>query len=76
MRIVETLLTPELAAQFLANPHPRQRRLSRVTVADYARAIREGRWILSPDPILLTPEGQLLNGGQPDPGFRRGRVIP
>lgn len=62
MNAQETLLTPELAATLLASPHARQRRISRIDVARYARAIREGRWVLSPDPILVDKQ-QMFNGG-------------
>ena len=63
MKVQVTELTPELAAQLLANPHPRQRRQSRATVAAYARTIQDGRWQLVPDPILVAPDGRMFNGG-------------
>lgn len=59
----ETSLTPELAAELLAKRHPRQRRTARSTVSEYARRIREGRWRLVPDPIMVDTEGRLFNGG-------------
>lgn len=59
----QTLLTPELAAKLLSNPHPRQRRQARNTAAEYARRIKEGRWKLVPDPIMVDPEGRMFNGG-------------
>lgn len=58
----ETTLTPELAAKLLASPHPKQRRPARQTVSEYARRIREGRWRLVPDPIMVDADGLLFNG--------------
>jgi hypothetical protein len=60
--IQETLLTPELAARLLGTPYDRQRRLSRQTVSDYERQIRDGAWRLVPDPIMVDPEGRMFNG--------------
>jgi len=59
----ETELTPELAAQLLANPHPRQRRIDPQTVARYVRTIEAGRWRLIPDPILVAGAAGMFNGG-------------
>lgn len=70
---VETELTPELAARLLASPHPKQRRPARTTVAEYARRIKEGRWRLIHDHLMVVgstyagpqdPDGSLFNGGQ------------
>lgn len=58
----ETQLTPELAAQLLAKPHPKQRRPAKMTVAEYARRIREGRWRLVPDAIMIDQDGLMFNG--------------
>lgn len=60
---VETVLTPELAARLLAHPHPNQRRAGRQKVVDYTRAIKEGRWRLVPDALMVDPEGRMFNGG-------------
>lgn len=62
MAIEQISLTPELAAELLARPHPRQRRPAPGTVRTYSRAIAEGRWRLVPDPVLVTPDGLLFNG--------------
>jgi len=61
--IQETELTPELAAQLLANPHPKQRRIDPQTVARYIRTIEAGRWRLIPDPVLVAGEAGMFNGG-------------
>jgi hypothetical protein len=58
---VETLLTPELAVVLLAQRHPDQRRVAHAKVLQYARAIREGRWRLIPDAIMVH-EGRMFNG--------------
>lgn len=62
MKLEQIDLTPELAAKLLATPHPKQRRAAPGTVRTYARAIQEGRWTLTPDPILLDVEGRMFNG--------------
>lgn len=60
----ETLVvTPELAAEWLAKPSARQRSVARNTVAKYSRAMTEGRWHEpTTDPIAFTEDGLLLNG--------------
>lgn len=67
MKVEQTELTPELAAQLLSTLDPRQvarLRGGRLTVAAYERAIREGRWRLVGDPILVSggPTPRLFNG--------------
>ena len=62
MNLVETDLTPELAARLLAGAHPKQRRTSRQQVDIYARAIREGRWRLVADAVLVDSDGHMFNG--------------
>lgn len=63
MKLVESELTPELAARLLADAHPNQRRAARAIVALYARIMKEGRWQLISDPILVDPDGHMFNGG-------------
>jgi hypothetical protein len=62
--IQETTLTPELAARLLANPHPKQRRVSaKIKSSDIYIAIRDDTYRLIPDPILVDREtGQTFNG--------------
>src|SRR5262245_13129516 len=56
-------MNPTLAADWLARPWERQRRVSQAAVDRYAQAMTEGRWMEpSLDPIALTPDGRLLNG--------------
>jgi hypothetical protein len=74
---VQTELTPELATQLLAKAHPDQRRQARPTVDEYFRAIRDGRWRLVPDPILVDPDGRMFNGGHRCAAvIRAGIAIP
>jgi hypothetical protein len=63
MAVVETVLTPELATQLLAKPYVKQRRRAKGTVAEYARRIKEGLWRLVYDPVMVTAEGEMFNGG-------------
>ena len=60
--LVQTDLTPELAAVLLSKAHPKQRRPAPQTVQQYARAIKEGRWRLVHDALLVDLEGQMFNG--------------
>lgn len=63
MRHEIVTVTPELASEWLSKPSPRQRSAARTTVATYARAMSEGRWIEpTTDPIAFTADGLLLNG--------------
>ena len=39
----QILLTPEVAAELLANPHPKQRSVVRQRSEPYGRAMRENR---------------------------------
>lgn len=56
-------VTAEIAAGWLARPFDRQRRLSKLKVATYSRAMAEKRWHEPTiDPIAFTPDGLLLNG--------------
>lgn len=56
-----TLVTPELAAEWLArNTH--NRRLNSDTVAKYARDMVEGRWVFTGDTITFDTNGSLQDG--------------
>jgi len=61
----EVMLTPEMAAKFLANPHPKQRRVSKQVVDKICRTILSGRWVRVHDAILVAPapDGRMFNGG-------------
>jgi hypothetical protein len=58
---VETI-TPETAAQILANKNPSNRPLSRDRVRRYQQEMTEGRWMLSPQGLSFDGHGNLLDG--------------
>lgn len=55
-------LTPDFAAELLAQLHPNQRRLRKGHVSQLARAMREGRWRWTADPIKLDRELRVVDG--------------
>lgn len=58
-------LTPELASQYLSKIYDGQRKINKGHVKQLSRDIREGRWNNDArqfDPIMLSPNGELLNG--------------
>lgn len=61
MRFEIELITPEKAAAWLAN-NAGNRPLRERRAAAYAKAIDDGKWVLTPDPIALGKRGRLLNG--------------
>lgn len=54
-------ITPALAEEWLGRKG-KQRAIFSKTVADYARAMSEGRWRLNGEAIQISRDGQLLNG--------------
>ena len=57
-------ITPARAAELLSRLHPRQRRAGPQKVGAYARTLADGRWNDHvPQPVMLSPDGLLLNGG-------------
>jgi hypothetical protein len=60
-RTETVLVTPELAASWL-DQNSRNRSLSVPRVNVYALDMRKGTWAYNPQPIILTAEGQLLDG--------------
>jgi len=61
MKAEVRLIDPELA-EHLLNNHYGNRALSQRAVDDYARDMKEGRWIECGNPINIGPDGNLLNG--------------
>jgi len=55
-------LTPEFAAELLAQLHPNQRRLREWHVAILATAMEEGRWRWTADPIKLDVQLRVVDG--------------
>lgn len=56
-----SLVSPEYAAELLSK-NDGNRRIRPSVVAKYATIIREGNWILTPEPIVIADTGRLLNG--------------
>ncbi len=61
MYAVQVLVTPQLAEQWLRNQAP-NRSVSEVRVKDFAQQMRDGRWMLSPQPICTDIEGRVIDG--------------
>lgn len=55
------VVTPEMASAWLS-ANPRNRKLNRQLVAQYARAIMAGDWMLNGESIKLSQSGNLLDG--------------
>lgn len=55
------LVTPEMAAGYLA-ANKRNRPLRKARVERYARDMAEGRWQMNGETIIISDEGNLLNG--------------
>lgn len=53
---------PQLAREWLARNHPRNRVISAARVADYARHMREGTWPLTHQGIAFNTSDQLIDG--------------
>lgn len=58
---VETV-TPERAADILHNQNTKNRRLRPGVVTQYAQLMKDGDWKLSPEAIVISASGRLLNG--------------
>lgn len=56
------MLTPERAEQLLANNHPRNRAMKVGRITQMIADIREGNWRLTPEPIVVSDQGILLDG--------------
>lgn len=56
------MLTPERADQLLANNHPNNRRMKPHKILQMISDIEEGNWKLTPEPIVVSDKGHLLDG--------------
>lgn len=54
-------ITPERAQEYLKK-NKGNRHLAPATVDDYAQQMSSGRWLLTPEPIELAPNGAIING--------------
>jgi hypothetical protein len=61
MNITPTILTPAIAAELLTK-NIDNRRQNPLHVARLAEDMRHGRWMLSPDPIVIDTNGHMRNG--------------
>lgn len=55
-------ITPADAVELLENHNNHNRNLRTERAMQYAKDMREGRWLLSSTPIDIAPDGTLLNG--------------
>ena len=55
-------ITPSLAAKWLHNNNYGNRAISPTVVRNYAHQMKLGRWMLSPQPIIFSRKGRLLDG--------------
>lgn len=62
MKFKPIMLTPERAEQLLANNHPRNRRMKIGKIEQMCNDIREGNWKLTPEAIVVSDHGSLLDG--------------
>jgi hypothetical protein len=64
MTLIETLITPDMAKQWLAKPHPSQRPLNTARVADLVDLIKRGKVSAQsfPQPIIIDSDGALMDG--------------
>jgi len=61
MRYETVAVTPEMAHEFLGN-NPSNRSINRNRVSTMANDMKNGRWVVSPQPLIFTKEGELMDG--------------
>lgn len=59
--LVETLVTPEMAAALLSH-NPQNRVVNQAAMLDYAAAMRRGEWHLNGQNIIIADSGELNDG--------------
>ncbi|PSV16532.1 chromosome partitioning protein ParB [Photobacterium kishitanii] len=69
LKHVEIYISPQLARDMLKfsqrgaiNTKNKNRRLSRTKVNKYIEAIKKGKWCLTGEPIIISSDGEILNG--------------
>ncbi|CAK1756365.1 Chromosome partitioning protein ParB [Vibrio crassostreae] len=69
LRYVVLLITPQLARDMLTfsrrgavNPNNKNRKLSRAKLKKYAEAMKKSQWCLTGEPIIISIDGEILNG--------------
>lgn len=64
------IITPQMATHILANHnYPQNRRLKPKIAAKYAKIMRAGRWVLSPEPLAFSSNGHLIQGQHRNKGL-------
>lgn len=61
-RMVLMLITPAMAAGWLGNLYRGQRKRSSGFVSQYEKSMAEGHWRVSNDAIVITKDGECING--------------
>lgn len=69
LKHIEIFITPKLARDMLefsqrgaVNKNNKNRKLSRTKTNKYAEAMKKGRWCLTGEPIIISDDGEILNG--------------
>ncbi|NOI95374.1 chromosome partitioning protein ParB [Vibrio sp. T3Y01] len=69
LKHIDIFITPELARDMLrfsrrgaVNANNKNRRLSKAKVKKYAEAMKKGEWCLTGEPIIISDDGEILNG--------------
>ncbi|MCK8043682.1 chromosome partitioning protein ParB [Shewanella sp. 1CM18E] len=69
LKHIEVFIRPELARDMLqfsqrgaVNKNNKNRKLSRIKVNKYAEAMKNGKWCLTGEPIIISDDGEILNG--------------
>jgi hypothetical protein len=55
-------ITPDRANEILARHNYNNRKIRQKTFQKYTRIMEEGGWVLTPEPIVISKTGRLLNG--------------
>ena len=62
MNIERVFVTPEMATEWLRHNHPKNRKLDRRTVSEYARLMKSGDFYETSDTIRFDTNGTLIDG--------------
>ncbi|HIF9221915.1 chromosome partitioning protein ParB [Photobacterium damselae] len=69
LKHVEVYISPRLARQMLelsqrgaVNKKNKNRKLSRTKINKYVEAMKNGKWCLTGEPIIISADGEILNG--------------
>lgn len=62
MHTYRTLVTPAMAQAWLNNNHPKNRKMSRASIARLAKDMLDGNWLLTHQGVCLGRNGVLIDG--------------